>query len=626
MVIIETSVIDDTRLFTLNGLPYAKGLFKVVYTDMEEVNSGLNLDKIRVRLDYIENDKPIMPSTLLKEVSVDGDVFTSVEDLISALNPIINFNGAGTSPNFSYITSNQNITLAERKGDIIYGILDQYTGEEMTLTLTNDTNDEDGVIYFDLGAEKFKRTNLKYLNVKWFGAKGDGLNNDTNAIKECIDLAQTNGGNVFFPEGMYLTDFIDLIRFNNITLEGSGYFSEFQYVPTSIIKIRTACDFGIKLATNEEVPISLATGIVIKNLFLDSNNLADIGINPCRSVKLINFKTSNAVLDGISLTGGTYPVFLEHVVSQGNGRDGLRVNAPNTTIYSVKDSEFGFNGANGVSIYDGSSAIFENVLCQVNNANGFYIYKNDPDDFETPIFLERISFINCYSEANLGWGIDINSYNTTPSTFEGKIVDLTFLNCSFNSGIAQYVRVKGTANVNVIGTPYFSEALGATDNKLNTSLFYINGISAPRAGVLFPATQIPSSDVNLLDDYKEGVFTFNITQGAGVNFTPSGVNFAKFTKIGNTVFCNLRFQWSDKGTTNDGFTAYIGNLPYIANGNQSFDFDVLTIAGDSNKYSAELTNGELYAQVRLNNKIDFSTIADFPSAGILTANFSYKTN
>jgi hypothetical protein len=534
------------------------------------------------------------------------------------------------------ILSNEDLNKAKRKKDILYGIIDQYTGEKITLIKSTDTNDADGIIYFDLGDEKFKRTNLKYLNVKWFGAKGDGLNNDTNAIVKCIELAKFNGGNVFFPKGMYLTDYIDLIGFTNITLEGSGYFSEFQYIPTTIIKIRAKCDFGIKLATEEEVPISLATGIVIKNLFLDSNSLADFGVNPCRSVKLINFKTSNAVYDGVSLSGGTYPVFLEHVVSQGNGRDGLRVNAPNTTIYSVKDCEFGFNGGNGVSIYDGSSAIFENVLCQVNNGNGFYIYKNNPDDFETPIFLERISFINCYSEANLGWGIDIDSYNTNPITYLGKILDLTFLNCSFNSGVNKHVRVKGTANVNLIGTPYFSDALGFTDNALDVSVFPVNGISVLRSyldfrtsnkpGVLFPAIQIPSSDVNLLDDYKEGVFTFNITQGSNINFTSTGVNFAKFTKIGNTVFCNIRHQWSNKGTTNDAFTAYIGNFPYIANGNQSFDFDVLTITGDSNKYSGELTNGELYAQVRLNNKIDFSTLIDFPIAGILIANFSYKTN
>lgn len=533
-----------------------------------------------------------------------------------------------------FIKSNESLLNAKRKGDVLYGIIDRYTGEEISLTKTSDDDPADGIIYFTLSGEKFKRV-FDQINVKWFGAKGDGINNDTNAIKKAIEASQKNYGHVFIPKGLYLTDYIDLVGFNNVTIEGSGYFSEFQYFPTTILKIRSLCDFGIKLASNEEVPLTLATGVVIKNLFLDSNNLADVGVNPCRSVKLVNFKTSNAKTDGISLTGGTYPVFLEHVVSQGNARDGLRVNAPNTTIYSVKDSEFGFNGGNGVTIFDGSSAIFENVLCQVNNGNGFYIYKKDPSEFETPIFLERISFINCYSEANIGWGIDINSYNTNPALYLGKILDLTFLNCSFNSGVGKHVRVKGTANVNLIGTPYFSDALGFTDNALDVSVFPVNGISVLRSfldfrysnkpGILFPAVQIPSVDPNFLDDYKEGAFTFGITQGSGINFTPAGVNFAKFTKIGNTVFCNIRHQWSDKGSASDEFFAYLFGLPYIANGSQSFDFDILTTAGDSNKFSAELINGDTAAQVRLNNKIAFSTLADFPPAGILTANFSYKT-
>lgn len=58
----------------------------------------------------------------------------------------------------TFIKSNENLTNAQRKDDTLYGILDQYTGEEITLTKTTDTNDADGIFYFDLGSEKFKRT------------------------------------------------------------------------------------------------------------------------------------------------------------------------------------------------------------------------------------------------------------------------------------------------------------------------------------------------------------------------------------------------------------------------------------------------------------------------------------
>jgi hypothetical protein len=84
----------------------------------------------------------------------------------------------------NYIKSNESLALAQRVDDTLYGILDQYTGEEITLEKTTDTNDADGVIYFDLGAEKFKR-NFTFLRPEWFGL--DGVN-DQVAINLALSL------------------------------------------------------------------------------------------------------------------------------------------------------------------------------------------------------------------------------------------------------------------------------------------------------------------------------------------------------------------------------------------------------------------------------------------------------
>ena len=54
------------------------------------------------------------------------------------------------------------------------------------------------------------------LNVKLFGAKGDGVTLDTNAIEACI-LACPDNGRVFIPEGDYLTG--PLFLRSNITIE-----------------------------------------------------------------------------------------------------------------------------------------------------------------------------------------------------------------------------------------------------------------------------------------------------------------------------------------------------------------------------------------------------------------------
>jgi hypothetical protein len=70
-------------------------------------------------------------------------------------------------------------------------------------------------------ADKASQADL-FVNVKSFGAKGDGITDDSSAIQSAIDYAYANKMNVFFPFGKYLVsnsialpDRITLIGVNN---------------------------------------------------------------------------------------------------------------------------------------------------------------------------------------------------------------------------------------------------------------------------------------------------------------------------------------------------------------------------------------------------------------------------
>ena len=83
--------------------------------------------------------------------------------------------------------------------------------------------------------------------------------------------------------------------------------------------------------------------------------------------------------------------------------------------------------------------------------------------------------------------------------------------------------------------------------------------------VKFPATQVASSDVNALDDYEEGTFTPTIVdQSLDDEDQVHNIQVARYTKIGNRVFFQLRLRLSDLGSMTTTDAATIIGLPFTS--------------------------------------------------------------
>ncbi|WP_218103867.1 right-handed parallel beta-helix repeat-containing protein [Paenibacillus hemerocallicola] len=90
---------------------------------------------------------------------------------------------------------------------------------------------------------RFKRIYEGSLNVKWFGAKGDGVTDDTASIRLAIDAGR--GGSVYFPEGTYIVSTDDSVTraaflltadHSGTTLHGAGIGTVIKAVNNGILK------------------------------------------------------------------------------------------------------------------------------------------------------------------------------------------------------------------------------------------------------------------------------------------------------------------------------------------------------------------------------------------------------
>lgn len=110
--------------------------------------------------------------------------------------------------------------------------------------------------------------------------------------------------------------------------------------------------------------------------------------------------------------------------------------------------------------------------------------------------------------------------------------------------------------------------------------------------VKFPAVQVPSADVNTLDDYEEGTWTPVIGGSGGTSGQTYAAQTAKYVKVGKFVFVAGYVALSNKGTITGNVE--IQGLPFTADG--------ATYIGTIHfGYWASLATNSNYMAGRINN-------------------------
>ncbi len=217
-------------------------------------------------------------------------------------------------------------------------------------------------LWMDQGSQWFALTR-EVINVKEFGAKGDGTTNDSSAIQSAIDAVSSSGGAVFFPPGTYLLNTGLTVDKNKLTIFGYGWGSATlkANAAITILLIRDAERVnihGLKLDGNSKTATAglsfLPTTGGARNQY---SSVRDVTVTSCQTGMVIG-ATNNYSVVGLSISGFT--------VTSNN--IGIQLNGTNTGDIFFSDGAVTDNSTVGVDLGTSMGAAFRGV--STNGLNG----------------------------------------------------------------------------------------------------------------------------------------------------------------------------------------------------------------------------------------------------------------
>jgi hypothetical protein len=183
---------------------------------------------------------------------------------------------------------------------------------------------------FVLSSNLVERDPSPHLDVKAYGAMGNGITDDTNALQSAINAAASGGGSiVFFPPGVYLASQIVLTQ--GISLVGSGMNASPWGLGTTLQQ---------KAGVNQHFIVSSGENgyqhwSVISNMRLmgDRSNTSGSGIHfsvaSGEGTKFEHLLIEGFAAEGIFVWGGV-PLYMEDIHAFSNGTYGVNINPTGT--------------------------------------------------------------------------------------------------------------------------------------------------------------------------------------------------------------------------------------------------------------------------------------------------------
>ncbi len=154
---------------------------------------------------------------------------------------------------------------------------------------------------------------INNINVKNFGALGNGVTDDKIAVQNAIDAAKNaGGGTVFFPQGTYYLNGCVYVTGDNITLDGGNKLATIKGTDQDDIQ-----KFWVSGVNNINI-IGLNFDAGRTNKTSASNFSGIITLEDAKNVKIVNNNLSNGLGSAIYLWGDTSNINVKGNTFTGN--------------------------------------------------------------------------------------------------------------------------------------------------------------------------------------------------------------------------------------------------------------------------------------------------------------------
>jgi hypothetical protein len=308
-------------------------------------------------------------------------------------------------------------------------------------------------LFLQDGTNAKPRTYLSKLkdvvSVKDFGAKGDGIADDTAAVHSARDAVGT--GVLYFPAGTYKGNFV---FGKGVCVKGAGK-------NKTIFKAQSPASPIIWLTDANTSTYFYTSG---ERFTVDGEGTAAVGIEVGTGASL-----------GTVTYGALKDVFVDNCVDNiyikdavGFNIDGVRsyrasatclkiLSSNIVTVLNVENSQFTLSGDTGVHLEDGAIVNFESCVIESNANIGLFVFRS------TSSGARQLTFSNCWFEDN--------ARSPTTSAASGVYIDLppahpeypsylTFNNCGHSShGSSKSVHIqRGRATFNKCSFDAFTAA------------------------------------------------------------------------------------------------------------------------------------------------------------------------